>query len=67
MDFPGSLEVKNLLANAGDRGWIPGPGRFQCHGATKPMHHNYGAYTLEPLFCNKKVTTMRSLCTATRE
>ena len=23
-----------------------------CHGATKPEHHNYSAYTLEPEHCN---------------
>ena len=27
-DFPGGPEVKNLPANAGDTGLIPGPGRF---------------------------------------
>jgi hypothetical protein len=27
-DFPGGLIVKNLPANAGDIGLIPGPGRF---------------------------------------
>ena len=26
--LPGALEVKNLPANAGDTGLIPGPGRF---------------------------------------
>ena len=26
-DFPGDAEVKNLPANAGDTGSIPGPGR----------------------------------------
>ena len=26
--FPGGPVVKNLLANAGDMGSIPGPGRF---------------------------------------
>ena len=26
-DFPGGLVVKNLLANAGDMGSIPDPGR----------------------------------------
>ena len=25
-----------------------------CHGAAKPMHHNYGAYNLEPVLCNKR-------------
>ena len=27
-DFPGGTVVKNLPANVGDTGWIPGPGRF---------------------------------------
>ena len=27
-DFPGGPVVKNPLANAGDTGSIPGPGRF---------------------------------------
>ena len=27
-DFPGGAVVKNLPANAGDTGSIPGPGRF---------------------------------------
>ena len=27
-DFPGGTVVKNLPANAGDTGSIPGPGRF---------------------------------------
>ena len=33
-DFPGGTADKNPLANAGDRGSIPGPGRFlmpQCN------------------------------------
>ena len=33
--------VKNLPANAGDRGSIPGQGQFYMLWATKPMHHNY--------------------------
>ena len=28
MDFPGGPGVKNLLANAEDKGSIPGPGGF---------------------------------------
>ena len=28
MDFPGGTVDKNLPANAGDTGLIPGPGRF---------------------------------------
>ena len=41
MDFPGGAVVKNPPANAGDTGSSPGPARSTCHGATKPMRHNY--------------------------
>ena len=42
-DFPGSSVVKNLLANAGDTGSIPGWGRFHmhlspCNITTGPTH-----------------------------
>ena len=45
-DFPGGTEDKNLPANAGDMGSIPGPGRFSCAKeqlslctiTLKPMH-----------------------------
>ena len=40
-DFPGGLVVKNLPANAGDTGFIPGPGDPTCHGATRPMCCKY--------------------------
>ena len=39
--FPGGAAVKNPPANAGDTGSSPGPGRSTCHGATKPVCHNY--------------------------
>ena len=45
--FPGGSLIKNP-ANAGDAGSIPDLGRFTCHGATKPMHHNCCACALEP-------------------
>ena len=48
MGFPGDSVVKNLPASAGDTDLIPGIGRFHCHGATKPMHHNSRACALEP-------------------
>ena len=41
LDFPGGPVVKNLPANAGNTGWIPGPGRSPCYGATKPLCHNH--------------------------
>ena len=38
LGFPGGLVVKNPLANAGDTGLIPGPGRSHMH---KPVCYNY--------------------------
>ena len=35
MRFPGGSVLKNLLANAGDAGLIPGLGRFHSLGAAK--------------------------------
>ena len=32
MDFPVGLVIKNLPANAGDVGSVPGPGRFRGRG-----------------------------------
>ena len=40
-DFPGGAVVKNLPDNAGDTGLISGPEDPKCHGATKPVCHNY--------------------------
>ena len=37
--FPGGSVVKNMPANAGDMGSVPGLGG--CHEATKPVCHNY--------------------------
>ena len=48
LDFPGGAVVKNLPANAGDTGSSPGPGSPTCHGATRPVRHNYWACALEP-------------------
>ena len=41
MDSPGGAVVKNLPANAGDAGSIPGLEEPTCRGAAKPVHHNY--------------------------
>ena len=35
-DFPGGSVVKNLSANAGNKGLIPGREDCTCPGATKP-------------------------------
>ena len=55
VDFPGGPVVKNLPANAGDMGSIPGLGRFHmprgqlnlCTTTTQPAH-------LEPKLPNEK-------------
>ena len=44
--FPGDSPVKNPPANAGDMGQIPNQDPT-CHGATKPVRHNYWACALE--------------------
>ena len=40
-DLPGGPGVKNLPADMGDRGSIPGLEHSTCCRATKPLHHNY--------------------------
>ena len=61
--FPGHSVVKNLPANAGDKGSIPDSGRSHMLQGTKPMPHNYWSlHALELVLCKK-----RSLHTATRE
>ena len=65
MNFLVGPEVKNLPGNAGDMGSIPDPGRFHCHKAAKPVHHNHWSLiALEPVLHNKEATTVRSLHTA---
>ena len=51
-DFPSSPVDKNLPANAGDMGSIPGLRHATCQKATQPMHHNYRAHELEPAHHN---------------
>ena len=38
--FPGGLVVKNLPANAGDAGLIPGLGRFPGGGHSNPLQYS---------------------------
>ena len=40
-DFPGGTVVKNPSANAGDTGSALVWEDPTCHGAMKPVHHNY--------------------------
>ena len=39
--FPGGSVVKNLLANAGDMGSIPGLGRSSTEGNGNPLQYSY--------------------------
>ena len=39
--------VKSLPARVEDMGSVPGPRDPTCHMATKPVHHNYWACTLQ--------------------
>ena len=76
--FPGGSVIKNLPANEGDLGWIPGPGRSHMLWTAKLMCHNYWACALEPgnhhywaraprVPKTREATMMRSPHTATRE
>ena len=40
MDFPGGSVVKNLLANVGDAGSIPGSGRSPGNGNGIPLQYS---------------------------
>ena len=52
MGFPGGAVAKNPPANTGDKGSIPGPGRFHMARATKPVLQSPRAATTEPMSCN---------------
>ena len=41
LDFPGGVLDRNLFANAGDMGVIPGLRRLHTWGATTPTCHRY--------------------------
>ena len=40
MGFPGGSVVRNLPANAGDEGLIPGPGRTPGEGNGNPLQYS---------------------------
>ena len=70
--FPGGAVVKNLSANAGDT--VPRVRALAWEdptfrGATKPVHHNYWACTLEPVSHNywARVSQLLSLRSRARE
>ena len=47
-----SLAVQNLPTNEGVQVWFLVWEDPTCHGATKPVHHNYRTCALEPASCN---------------
>ena len=57
-DFPGGAVVKNPPANAGNMGLSLVLEDPTCLGATKPVSHNYRAYTLEPTSHNYRAYTL---------
>ena len=64
--FPGGSVAKNLLANAGDMGLIPGLGR----SLMLPSYEAHAPQLLSlctPCFTVREAMATRSLCTATRE
>ena len=64
-DFPGGSVVKNLLANSGDPGLIPGPGGSLR--VAEAVRHNYWAYALALRRCNYWSPQILKLCSTTRE
>ena len=40
MGYPGGAEVKNLSANAGDKGLILGSGRYPGEGNSNPLQYS---------------------------
>ena len=52
--FPSGSVVKNLPANAGDMGSIPGLRRPHMSRSNKPACHDYWPCVLERVFCNKR-------------
>ena len=60
-DFPGCSEVKNLPANAGDTGSIPGPGRSHS------PRSNYQARALKPRWATAEACGCQSPCFTARE
>ena len=59
-DFPGGAVVKNLPANAGDMGSIPGPGRShmpRSNGARAPQLLSLRSRAREPQLLNPRAAT----------
>ena len=53
-DFPGGTVDRNLPANVGTQVQSLVQEDSTCHTAIEPMHHNYWAYILHPVLCNKR-------------
>ena len=52
--FPSGPVVENPPTNARDTDWSLVQEDPICQGATKPVCHNFWAFTLEPVLCKKR-------------
>ena len=69
-NFPCGPGVETPPVNAEDTCLFPGPGRFQCPGATKPVCHNYWTCALQqekPLQWEGWVSQLEEPLASTRE
>lgn len=65
--FPVALVIKHLPASAGDRGSIPGPGRFHVPQTAKPAGHSSWSPRAQSLCCTTgDATAQRSPRTKTK-
>ena len=49
--LPGGSAIKNLLANAGDPGLIPGLGRFPGEGSDYPLQYSSLEHSIDREAC----------------
>ena len=67
-DLPGGPVVKNLLAKAGDLGWLPGPGRLHIPWGSKGREPQLlKPVCLEPVLCKRRSHALGSLRAVARE
>ena len=60
--------VKNLLAKAGDLGWLPGPGRLHIPWGSKGREPQLlKPVCLEPVLCKRRSHALGSLRAVARE
>ena len=56
--------MKNLPANAGDMGLIPGPEDPTCLGAAKPVGHRYWACAEPTIHSKRRHSSEEPMCAA---